>query len=199
MKPIRVVFLLSGIILIASLGFVAYQMFWGPEHIEFAGRSLSDLLESGDLPSLFVIPLVLIISAIAMISFMRIIFPDQIKDGVTAHAEVLKVWDTGVSINDNPQVGLLLEVSPPGLIPFQAETKTVDSRLNVALEQQGVTAEIRYDPQKPKRMKVLTLHILGAAPTGAASRMEELNDLRDKGLITEEEYRQKREDILKAL
>jgi hypothetical protein len=134
-----------------------------------------------------------------MLPFLRIIFPREIKNGVTAQAKVLKVWDTGVSINDNPQVGLLLEVSPPGGNSFQVEAKTMVSRLNAALVQPGITAEVKYDPEKPQRIQILSLNIQGTAPSNAAGRMEELNDLYDKGLITKEEYQQKREEILKAL
>ncbi len=199
MKSIQKVFLLSGIIAVAAFGLVVYLMFWGPDRIDLAGKSVPQLLEEGDIVAIIVVPIALIITGVAMLPFLRIIFPDEIKNGVTAQATVLKVWDTGVSINDNPQVGLQLEVSPAGANPFQAETKTVVSRLNVSLVQPGVTAEVRYDPQKPTRLKVLTLNVESPAATGAAARMEELNNLRDKRLITEEEYRQKREEILKAL
>lgn len=198
MKSLRPVFALAVILVIASFGFVAYMLLAGPERINFAGRSLNELLESGDLVPFIVIPIALVITA-AMIPFMRIIFPDKIKNGVEAQARVLKVWDTGVSINDNPQVGLLLEISPAGGNPFQVEAKTVVSRLNAALVQPGITADVRYDPQKPQRLRVLTLHVGSPVPGDNAARLEELESLRDKGLITAEEYCLKREEILKNL
>jgi hypothetical protein len=46
---------------------------------------------------------------------------------------------------------------------------------------------------------VLTLDVSGAGSSRAAARMEELGELRDKRLITEVEYNQKREEILKEL
>jgi hypothetical protein len=199
MNKIQWIFTLSGAIAVASLGFVVYQMFWGPERIDLAGRGLPELVESGDLVPVIVIPIVLLITAFSMRPFLRIIFPDQIRNGVTARARVLRVWDTGVTINDDPQIGLQLEVSPPGSSPFQVEAKTLVSRLQVALVQPGIEAEVLYDPQKPTRLRVQTLHIPDAATSNTAARLEELNSLRDKGLITEEEYRRKREEILKAL
>ena len=199
MKSIRAVFVLAGVGLVVSLGFAAYMIFWSPDRLDLAGKSLSQLLKSSDLLPLLVIPAVLIICAIAVLPFLRIMFPSEIKNGVTAHAKILKVWDTGVSINDNPQVGLILEVSPASGSPFQAEAKTLVSRLNAALVQPGVTAEVKYDPQKPLRLQVLSLQIKGAVSTDTAARLEELNGLHDKDMITEEEYRQKREEILKAL
>ncbi len=199
MKSIRRSLIWAGVGVLASLGFVAYMLLWGSDRIPFAGRSLPQLLESGDLVPLLVIPAVLIITGVTMLPFLRIMFPAEIKNGVTAPAKVLRVWDTGVSINDNPQVGLLLEVSPAGGSPFQAESKTLVSRLNAALVQPGVAAEVKYDPQKPQRLQLVALHIKGAGSTDTAARLEELTGLRDKRLITEEEYRQKREDILKTL
>jgi len=199
MKFSRPVFIVSIIIALVSLGYVAYQMFWGPDRMDLAGKSLPELLENGGLLGLIAIPAVLIISALVMRPFMRILFPDQIKGGVTAPARVLKVWDTGVSINDNPQVGLLLEVTPAGGSTFQAEGKTVVSRLQAALVQPGVTAEVRYDPQRPQRLQVLNLRLQAPGAGNAETRLEELDRLRERGLITAEEYCQKRDQILKDL
>jgi hypothetical protein len=207
MKSMRTAFILAGVGVIASLGIVAYLMLWGPDHLELSGKSLQELFESGDLVPILVIPAVLIITAFTIRPFLRTIFPPEIKNGVTTQAKVLKVWDTGVSVNDNPQVGLLLEINPIGGAPFQAEAKTLVSRLNAALVQPGVMTEVKYDPQKPQRLKVLTIHVgdtalslsKDGAPSNAEARLEEINNLREKGLITEEEYRLKREEILKAL
>ena len=205
MKSVRIAFILAGVMVVASLGIVAFMMLRGPDHLELSGKSLPELFENGDLVPILVIPVVLVITALAMRPFLRTIFPQEIKNGVTTQAKVLKVWDTGVSINDNPQVGLLLEIRPISGATFQAEAKTLVSRLNAALVQPGITAEVKYDPQKPQRLQVLTLHVgNGAVPQGAIlsnteARLEEINRLHEKNLITEEEYRQKREEIVKLL
>jgi hypothetical protein len=207
MKSIRGVFILASVIAILSFGVVAFFMFFGPDRIDIAGRSFSELLKDEDFLPIIIVPVVLVITGVTMIPFLRTIFPHQIKNGVTAQARVLKVWDTGVSINDNPQVGLLLEVRDIAGSTFQVEGKTIVSRLNAALVQPGITAEIKYDPEKPKRLEILQLNISnpaadpggGTAPGDTAARLEELNGLRDKGLITPEEYSRKRADILNAL
>jgi hypothetical protein len=199
MKTVRIALIVAGVGTIVALGVVAYAMFWGPDRLDLAGKSLSQLFEQGDLVPLVVIPVVLIISGIVIVPVLRTLFPSEIKNGVNAPARVLQVWDTGVTINDNPQVGLLLEVSPAGAMPFQARAKTIVSRLNVALVQPGVAAEVRFDPKKPQRLRILTLHVQGTSAADAATRMEQLNELRDKGLITESEYREKRQEILKSL
>lgn len=199
MKSVRLIFILFIIGVVVSLGVVAYFMSMGPDRLQFSGKSLPEMLQDGTLLGLLVIPVVLIIIGVSMRPFLRIIFPVEIRNGVTTQAKVIKVWDTGVSINDNPQVGLLLDVSPPDGNSFQAEAKSVVSRLNAALVQPGITAEVKYDPEKPQRLQVLSLNFQDTAPSSATARMEELNELYDKGLITKEEYQQKREEILKAL
>lgn len=199
MRGLRPVLLISSIITILGLGFAAFMMFWGPDRVEFEGRSLGDLIKSGDLTPFIVIPFVLIVSAFAMRPVFRLAFPAEIKNGVTAQARVMKVWDTGVSINDNPQVGLLLHITPSMSAAFDVEAKTIVSRLNAALVQPGITAEIKYDPQNPRRLQIITLNIEEIGSGTAESRLEELKALLDRRLITEDEYNRKREEIIKAL
>ena len=198
-KSMRTALLLAGIIALGSMGIMVFLLLWGPERIDVAGRTLAELWDNEEITPLIVIPIALVIMGVTMVPFFRIAFPDKIENGITAPARVLKVWDTGVSINDNPQVGLLLEIAPPGGSTFQAETKTIVSRLSVALVQAGTTAEVRYDPKNPKRMRVLNIETEDPASGGAVRRMEQLDLLRDKGLITQDEYRSKREEILKEI
>src|SRR5512137_2985783 len=180
MKSVRWVFLISMIGVVIALGVVGYQVFLGPEKIEIAGRSLGELIESGDIGPLLAIPFVVVVVGLSMLPFRRLLFPPAIKNGIDGEAKVLKVWDTGVSINDNPQVGMLLEVTPAMGAAFQAEAKTVVSRLNAALVQPGITAEVKYDPLKPQRLRVETIHVGGEARPSAAARLQELEELRDK-------------------
>jgi hypothetical protein len=100
-------------------------------------------------------------------------------------------------------VGLLLEVTPPGGVAFQVEAKTMVSRLQAALVQPGIEAQVKYDPTNLKKVEVVSLDLQAAeAPRGGtdpASRLETLEDLRQKGLISALEYEKKREQILKEL
>jgi hypothetical protein len=198
-KSMRLSLILGGILALGSFAVVVFLMLWGPDHVDLAGRSLGELVKSEDTAPLIIVPIVLLITGVSLVPFLRIAFPDKIENGTTAPARVLKVWDTGVSINDNPQVGLLLEIMPPGGSTFQAEAKTIVSRLSVALVQAGTRAEVRYDPQNPKRMRVLSIDMDEAGSGGAVGRMEQLDLLREKRLITQEEYRRKREEILKEI
>ncbi len=185
------IFSLVGALAVCAVG--AYGMFLGPERMQLEGKSLQELYESGELEQIAIIAVGLIITAAAFWATGRRLFPAEIKNAVTAPAKVLKVWDTGTWINDNPQVGLLLEVTPAGGPAFRVEAEKVVSPLEVAFVKPGATAQVKYDAQNTRQLEVLEID------TRTAARAMELNTLRDKGLITEEEYREKREEILRGL
>jgi len=76
--------------------------------------------------------------------------------GQAADARVLEIWDTGITVNDDPVVGLEVEVrpSPPTEgAPFRAVIpKSRISRLDVPRVQPGETVAVRYDPNDPSRV-----------------------------------------------
>ena len=199
MKATRILLIVSAIALFGCIGYAAFTLLWGPDRFEVDGQSLPQLLHSDILPAVIAALICLAVTWLVIRPFARLFFPPQIRNGVTTEARVLKVWDTGTTINDDPEVGLQLEFTSAEGVPLQVETKTIISRLKVALVQAGITAQVRYDPQKPQRLRVLTLHLKDATPKSATARMEELNELRDKGLVSDEEYHRKREEILRAL
>ena len=76
--------------------------------------------------------------------------------GEPAQAKILKIWDTGVTVNDNPQVGMLLTVYPEkNLAPFQAETKKIISRLHIPQIQTGEMLTVKYNPYNPSEVAVV--------------------------------------------
>jgi hypothetical protein len=76
--------------------------------------------------------------------------------GVPADATIVKIWDTGVTVNNDPVVGFLLEVHPdgPGQAPFQAKTKALVSRLAVPRVQPGAHLRVSFDPKDTTRVAV---------------------------------------------
>ena len=82
--------------------------------------------------------------------------------GVLAEATILKIWDTGMTVNHDPVVGFLLEVRPPEQEAYQAETKLLVSRLSISQFQPGAVVTVRYDPRMPARVS-LDLGALAAA------------------------------------
>ena len=76
----------------------------------------------------------------------------NMADAILAQATILNMWDTGVTLNDNPQVGLLLEVHPAGAQPFQVQTKSLVSRLKIPMVQIGNVVPVKYDPRDPSKV-----------------------------------------------
>jgi hypothetical protein len=72
--------------------------------------------------------------------------------GEPAQATVLRLWDTGVKLNDNPQVGLLLEVHPTSRPTYQVETKCFVSLLKLAQVQPGAVVNVKFDPVNPTKV-----------------------------------------------
>jgi len=76
------------------------------------------------------------------------------RTGVSAPATVLKIWDTGMTLNSDPVVGFLLEVHPSDGDTYQAETKIVVSRLAIPRIQPGQVVGVRYDPVQRTRVSL---------------------------------------------
>ncbi|MFO1518411.1 MAG: hypothetical protein U1F57_01905 [bacterium] len=77
-----------------------------------------------------------------------------LKTGEPAQATILQLWDTGVTLNQNPQIGLLLEVRPMTRPAYQAQTKMFISRLQTSMFQPGMVLNVRFDPNNPSKVAV---------------------------------------------
>lgn len=135
-------------------------------------------------------------------SVLRPILHDRAlqKRGLPASAIILEARDTGTTVNRNPKVNLLLEIQPEGGAPYQVRATPVVSRLQASLLQPGTAVEVKIDPRDKKRVALASVTSAeGVSPGPSAARLERLQDLRRKGLITEAEYRRKREEIIRGL
>jgi len=74
------------------------------------------------------------------------------KTGEPAEATILQIWDTGMTVNDDPVVRFLLEVHPAGKASYQAETKLRISRLSISRYQPGAVVPVRIDPRHPNHV-----------------------------------------------
>lgn len=91
-----------------------------------------------------------------------------ITNGEPARAVILKVWETGMVMNEtNPQVGLLLEVQPANRPAFQAETKMFISMIQVPQFQPGAVLGVKYDPKDPRKVAVESVGGSMSAPAAA--------------------------------
>lgn len=85
--------------------------------------------------------------------------------GSLARATVLETWDTGVTVNQSPLVGLLVEVQPSnGEARFQAKTRHLISRLATSQLVPGAVLNVKYDPRDHKRVKVVDAEDVQPSP-----------------------------------
>ena len=75
-----------------------------------------------------------------------------LASGREGTATVTALRDTGVTINDNPQVELDLDVAVQGMPVYPVTHRQVISRLAIAGFQPGATVPVRVDPQQPRSL-----------------------------------------------
>jgi len=80
-----------------------------------------------------------------------------LKTGVPASGVITQIWDTGVTINNNPEIGLEVQVTPSTGMPFTAKTKKVISRLDTSYYQPGMSCTVRYDPNDTSKVAIESL------------------------------------------
>ncbi len=112
-----------------------------------------------------IIALTIVAIVVVMFVVRRFTGPDKqlLATGETAQATVVQIWDTGVTINDNPRIGLLLDVQPANRPAYQVKTAQTVSRLQTSMYQPGQTLEVKIDPANPKKIAI-TAVISGGMP-----------------------------------
>jgi hypothetical protein len=75
------------------------------------------------------------------------------QTGTPASARILAIWDTGITVNDDPVIGMRVEISrPDGTTYSPTIPKSLISRLDIPRFQPGATVSVRIDPQDPDRV-----------------------------------------------
>ena len=73
--------------------------------------------------------------------------------GEPARATVLEVWDTGMTLNNDPVIGLRVAVARSGHPPYEAIIrKSPVSRVHIPQFQPGSYVPIKIDPRDPARV-----------------------------------------------
>jgi len=143
----------------------------------------------GGMTALFIIiPIVIAVIVIFFVlRMMRGLSAGSIKDGVTAQGTILRTWDTGTTINDNPVVGFALNVTPSMEPAFEVEMKQIISRIQIGAFLPGATVQVVYDPNDHKKVKIQNVLGMPGAPVapGATSpadtqQLEQLLLAKDK-------------------
>lgn len=187
---------ITGFVLLLFLGVIALFVY-----LDLAINSRLTMMSYG------VIALVLFIGVVQFfVSGVVAGNSKTLQTGQPAQATVMSVRETGLSLGETEfQIALKLQVAAPGLAPFIAEAKTFVSRINPGAYQPGMTVAIRYDPKNPQKIAVegpiampaVTVRPMAAIEAG--SRLSMLENLRKSGLINEQEFQLKRQEILKGM
>jgi hypothetical protein len=97
--------------------------------------------------SIFALIFILIFGGVFWMVFRPMMVQNKLqKVGVSAQATILQVSDTGVTVNNSPQIKMLLQVTPPTGMPYQVETKILISRLQTYAYQAGMVVPVKIDP-----------------------------------------------------
>jgi hypothetical protein len=79
--------------------------------------------------------------------------------GVAAEATVLRIWDTGITVNQDPVIGMEVEVRPADGKSWKATIpKSLISRLDIPRFQPGQVVDVRYDPHDTARVALDMYH-----------------------------------------
>jgi hypothetical protein len=69
-----------------------------------------------------------------------------VQNGIPARAKILSVRQTGLMLNNQPQVEFQLEVHPPTGMPYQAQAKAVIGLVSIPRFQPGVEIPVKIHP-----------------------------------------------------
>ena len=114
---------------------------------------MSGIFDTMIMNSLIWIGVAFVIGAVIIVFAKRAMKPNAalLKTGLPAQAKILKVWQTGMMINNNPQIGMQLEVTGP-TGTYQTETKIVVPMINIPQFQPGAVLPAKIDPADQRKI-----------------------------------------------
>jgi len=77
---------------------------------------------------------------------------DLLKNGNEAPATILRVWQTGLKVNINEQIGLRLQVQAPDGDTYETEIKAVVPKVMLGRYQEGSVVQVNVDPYDRTRV-----------------------------------------------
>lgn len=113
------------------------------------------------------------------------------KTGISGTATILEVRDTGVTINNSPQVKLIVEIKNTFGQKYQATIRALVSRLNPHAFSTGMQIPVKIDPKNEKN--VVIDYTGGATQRGGSTNTAQPNE---EALKTELEQLQKDNDAI---
>jgi hypothetical protein len=140
--------------------------------------------------------------------------------GLPGQAQILEMTQTGVYINESPQVKLKLQIQATGIPPYQLEKRITVPLIALGMLGSGRPLTVYVDPSDHEKV---FFDWSAAAAGGVAvpgggdkpgpappatsdgherpgvERLVELQQMRDKGLISEADFQATKDRILKSL
>lgn len=113
------------------------------------------------------------------------------KTGIPGKALIMEVRDTGVTVNNNPQIKLILEVKNSFGQKYTTSCRILISRLQPGLFQPGMEVPVLIDPKNEKNV-IVDLRAKQNTATSPAFSMQDAT-----GLKTELEQMQKEHDSIR--
>jgi hypothetical protein len=114
------------------------------------------------------------------------------KTGIPGKAIILEVKDTGITINNSPQVKLVLEVKDNLGQRYTTTCRALVSRLNPGIFTPGMEVPVKIDPRNQKTVVIDLSNAQGASSTRVASSVDIQN------FKSELEELQKANDVIAA-
>ena len=108
----------------------------------------------------FIAVLILVVVGGMFYLFYRLFFKPMIntarlqKTGLPGTAKILEVRDTGVTINNNPQVKLMLEVKNSYGQKYNAQCRVLVSRINPNMFMPGMEVAVLIDPKNEQNVVI---------------------------------------------
>ena len=98
------------------------------------------------------------------------------KTGLPGRATIKEVRDTGVTINNSPQVKLILEVKNNLGQTYEVSIRTLVSRINPGLYRPGMQVPVKIDPANEKNVVIDTSQQSGAVPVDTQTGTTPVNE-----------------------
>ena len=80
---------------------------------------------------------------------------EVMQKGEPAMAIILKVWETGVTVDHHPRLGLLLEIRHRTMVPYEIELKQNVTKEELKNYQVGRMLHVKVDARNPKKVAIL--------------------------------------------
>jgi hypothetical protein len=164
-------FLLGGIFLIVGLGLII-----GLGGIPFAGPAM--VMTGG----IFVVVAIVVIIA-GLIAGKNAARTDQIlQTGIPGTASITGLTQTGVYVNENPQIAMNLLVQLPGEVPYAANVRQVVPLMLLGRLSSGAPLSVRVDQMDRSKVEIDWQSTGFAAPAAMSASQPTMGGQQDESL-----------------